>query len=58
MLDQVFEVGDDYVTMKRYRLGVPVLRARTVIEAEAGAFERWKLRVGDVVEVREDQTAP
>jgi uncharacterized protein len=29
-----------------------VIRARSVIEAEAGAFARWGLRVGDVVEVR------
>lgn len=27
-------------------------RARAVIEAQAGAFERWGLRVGDQLEVR------
>ena len=38
--------------------GIPVGRARSVIEAEAGAFARWGLRVGDVVEVRrDDETA-
>lgn len=42
------------VRMGRYRVGMPVWRARTVIEAEAGAFERWGLRVDDVVEVRDD----
>lgn len=42
------------VQMRRNRVGVPVWSARTVIEAEAGAFARWNLRVGDVVEVRED----
>jgi uncharacterized protein len=42
------------VRMPRYRLGAPVWKARTVIEAQAGAFERWGLRVGDVVEVRDD----
>jgi hypothetical protein len=38
--------------MRRRRLGLPRLRARAVLEAEAGAFDRWRLRVGDVVEVR------
>ncbi len=41
------------VRMRRHRLGLPVVRARTVIEAEAGAFGRWGLHVGDVIEVRE-----
>ena len=39
--------------MHQRRVGVPVWRASTVIEAEAGAFARWGLRVGDVVEIRE-----
>lgn len=38
--------------MRRHRLGRPVLRAHTVIEAERGAFERWGLCVGDIVEIR------
>ncbi|MFM7535141.1 MAG: DUF192 domain-containing protein [Acidimicrobiales bacterium] len=38
--------------MGRHRIGLPVLRARTVIEAEAGAFERWGLTVGHRVEIR------
>jgi uncharacterized membrane protein (UPF0127 family) len=42
--------------MHRQRMGVPVWRARSVIEAEAGAFARWGLRVGDVVEVSERDT--
>ena len=42
------------VRMSRHRVGMPVWNARTVIEAEAGAFERWGLKVGDVVEVRDD----
>lgn len=37
--------------MRRNRLGRPRLRARSVLEAEAGAFERWGLRVGDRVAV-------
>jgi uncharacterized protein len=40
--------------MHRRRIGVPVWRARPVIEAEAGAFGRWGLHVGDVIEVRDD----
>ena len=38
--------------MPPFRIGLPRRRARSVIEAEAGAFERWALRVGDRVEVR------
>jgi uncharacterized membrane protein (UPF0127 family) len=41
--------------MKRYRIGMPVRHAHLVIEAEAGAFERWELRVGDEVELRLDE---
>ncbi|HUR17380.1 MAG TPA: DUF192 domain-containing protein [Acidimicrobiales bacterium] len=37
--------------MVRNRIGLPRLRARCVIEAEAGAFERWGLKVGDRLEV-------
>ena len=39
--------------MPRHRLGLPMLNARIVIEARAGAFSRWGLRVGDVVEIRD-----
>ncbi len=39
--------------MQPYRLGLPRMRARCAIEAEAGAFERWKLHLGDRLEVRE-----
>lgn len=41
------------VQMHRHRVGAPVWRARTVVEAELGAFGRWGLHVGDVVELRE-----
>src|SRR3954447_848419 len=34
-------------TMRRHRVGLPVWRATTVIEASAGAFGRWGLVVGD-----------
>ena len=40
-------------TLARHRIGTPVWKARTVVEAEAGAFGRWGLKVGDVVELRE-----
>ena len=40
------------VTMKRWRLGRPVPKAHGVIEAEAGAFARWNLRVGDQLDVK------
>ena len=43
----------DVVTMARHRLGRPRWRARCVIEAEAGAFERWGLAPGDELEIRE-----
>ncbi|MFF3767776.1 DUF192 domain-containing protein [Streptomyces sp. NPDC001922] len=38
-------------TMKPGRLGLPRLRARHVLEAEAGAMARWGLRPGAVVEI-------
>lgn len=40
------------IQMHRYRMGIPVWPARSVIEAEAGAFARWGLRVGDQIEIR------
>jgi hypothetical protein len=42
----------DAKTMRRWRLGRPRWRASCVIEAEAGAFERWRLQPGDPLEVR------
>jgi len=36
--------------LDRNRLTRPVLRARSVLEAEAGAFARWGLQVGDRLE--------
>lgn len=44
------------VTMVPNRLGLPSPRARSVIEAEAGAFTRWHLATGSRLEVREQQT--
>lgn len=41
------------VHMKRHRIGAPVKQAAWVIEAQAGAFERWGLAIGDPVELRD-----
>jgi uncharacterized membrane protein (UPF0127 family) len=55
-LDVAFLDAEGYVLkvahMRRNRVGLPVWKARTVVEAEAGAFERWGLHVGDQVELR------
>ena len=40
--------------MKPWRVGAPRIRCRMVIEAEAGAFERWGLWPGDTVEIKGD----
>jgi len=40
------------VSMKPRRVGLPRLKARAVIEAEAGAFARWNLKVGDALELK------
>jgi len=39
-------------TLRPWRLSPFVPRAAFVIEAEAGAFERWRLAPGDRVELR------
>lgn len=39
--------------MRRNRIGWPVWKAKTVVEAQAGAFERWGLQRGQQVELRE-----
>ena len=38
--------------MGRHRVGRPCLKATQVIEAEAGAFGRWGLQVGDQLDVK------
>jgi len=45
-------------TMRPNRLGRPTLHARAVIEAEAGAFARWGLAVGDHLAVRSPGESP
>jgi uncharacterized membrane protein (UPF0127 family) len=42
----------DIVALRPHRMTLPRWRARAVIEAEAGAFDRWGVHVGDQVEVR------
>ena len=45
---RVLKVGH----LRRNRLPAPVRHAATVVEAQAGSFERWGLTTGAVVEVR------
>jgi uncharacterized membrane protein (UPF0127 family) len=44
------------IQMQRFRMGIPVWNASSVVEAEAGAFGRWGLRVGDRIEIRPDES--
>jgi hypothetical protein len=39
--------------MRRHRVSRPVLKARSVLEAEAGSFAHWNLVVGDQLELRD-----
>ena len=39
--------------LPRNRLSRPVLRARGVLEAEAGSFARWGVQIGDQLERKE-----
>src|SRR5437763_5036385 len=39
-------------TLSPRRVSRPVWRSSFAIEARAGSFERWKLRAGDVVEIK------
>ena len=41
------------VQMSKMRLGAPVWNARTVVEAQKGAFARWGINVGNKIEVRD-----
>jgi uncharacterized protein len=38
--------------LRPWRMSLPRRRGRSVIEAEAGAFERWRLRVGDKLDLQ------
>ncbi len=41
----------DVVQLAPWRATLPRLRARSVLEASSGAFDRWGLRVGDTLEL-------
>ncbi|MHB8682006.1 MAG: DUF192 domain-containing protein [Acidimicrobiales bacterium] len=41
----------DVVSLVPWRLTRPRLRCRGVLEAQAGAFERWRLQPGDQLEL-------
>jgi uncharacterized membrane protein (UPF0127 family) len=41
--------------LRSRRVSLPVLRSKFVVEAEVGATDRWELRVGDVLEVAQDE---
>ncbi len=41
------------VRMRRHRMGRPCWSAHSVVEAEAGAFARWNIAVGQQIEVVE-----
>ena len=55
-LDVAFLDGDGIVIrtlrLRRHRVTLPVWQARWVVEAEAGAFGEWELKVGDELEIR------
>jgi uncharacterized membrane protein (UPF0127 family) len=55
-IDVAYLDGDGTVIkicrMSRFRIGMPVPRARRVVEAPAGTFARWELAEGDQLEVR------
>ncbi len=40
------------LTLRQRRITRPRFRARSVLEAEAGAFDRWRLRAGDHLEIK------
>ena len=41
----------DTVCMEPWRMTRPRLKCRTVLEAQAGAFERWRIAPGDQLEL-------
>jgi uncharacterized protein len=43
----------DVISLGPWRMSLPRWRARMVLEAEAGAFERWNLRIGDKLELHD-----
>ncbi len=55
-LDVAFVDADSIVIrtlfLPRNRVTVPVWRSKLIIEAHAGSFGQWDLKIGDKVEVR------
>ncbi len=55
-LDVAFVDSDDVVIrtlrLHKHRVTFPVWRAVYALEAEAGAFGHWELKIGDQLEVR------
>lgn len=55
-IDVAFLTADlrviDTTTLPPYRLGLPRRSARAVLEAQGGAFERWRLVPGDRLEIK------
>lgn len=41
--------------LPRNRITPPVWRARSVLEAEAGSFRHWELKIDDVLEIRDPE---
>jgi uncharacterized membrane protein (UPF0127 family) len=37
--------------LRRHSVALPRMRAASVLEAEAGAFDRWALAIGDKLEI-------
>lgn len=56
-LDVAFLNADNVVIrtlqLHRNRVTLPVWRARSVLEAEAGSFGLWDLKIGDQIEIRD-----
>jgi uncharacterized protein len=46
----------EITTLRRYRAARPRIGARAVLEAQAGAFERWGIRPGDRLGVEKDES--
>lgn len=40
-------------SMRPRRIGPPQMKGATLVVAEGGAFERWHLKVGDRLEIRD-----
>ena len=51
-------LDEDFVVIKtlrvrRHRVTAPMWRARAVLEAEAGAFSQWEIKIDDELEIRD-----